>query len=788
MEPTALTYSGEATRRIQMPGETTLALGTERYPVTGGAATVFTVHGGDRVTVVDVEGSQEAEVTAFIEGRSDAGLFAVEANGRASGLRSLLASRSRLHSRLRERIAAWRLDPADARSIDLFAEGSAAGQQSDLTAVTDGVCVVVAPDRGASSVHDQYPPSDLTVFVERADPERAERERPELPEPLADPLQELRVERATASAYPVKKGQWIQVIDVEGRQCSDFQAFRLSQLEQGVERCLDVTTTRTLMGMGSPHPGLHSKYYDVDFQPLVEIVQDTCNRHDAFALACNPKYYEEMGYFGHRNCSDNFNGALDPYGVTARRGWMSMNFFYNTAIDDHNILGLDEPWSRPGDYVLLRALTDLVCVTSACPDDIDPANGWNPTDIHVRVYDSDLQARRSIGFRPRPDSEVKMTRETGFYPRTSTLTRNFMEYNGFWLPADYPQHGAIDEYWACREKAAVIDLSALRKFEVMGPDAEALLQYCLPRDVRRIAVGQVSYSALCYEDGGMMDDGTLFRLGQDNFRWVCGTDYAGDWLRQQAEAGGYRVVIKSATDQLHNISVQGQNSRAILRRLVWTRQDQPTVDELKLFRFAIARLHHEDGPPLIVSRTGYTGELGFEVFCHPDDAVTVWDEIQSAGADQGLTPMGLDALDMLRIEAGLAAAGHEFDESTDPFEAGIGFTVPLKSKQDGFIGREALLRRQANPQRKLVGLEVMGQETAAHGDGVFVGRHQVGVVTSGVRSPILGRNIALCRLTPEYATQGTEVEVGKLDGLQKRLSASVVPVPHFDPKRERMCS
>ncbi|WP_198949449.1 DUF1989 domain-containing protein [Halovibrio salipaludis] len=773
---------------IQSPGEPTLPRGMERYPVNGGGATVFPVYGGDRLTVVDVEGSQVAEVTGFIRGRGDAGLFALEPNGWAGGLRSLLASRSPRQSRLRERVLGWGLDPTDARSIRLFTEGSSPGQESRLMAMADGVCVVVAAGDGASSVHDQASPTDLTVFVERASPERVEREKPGLPEPLAEPLEELRVERATARAYTVKSGQWIQVIDVEGRQCSDFQAFRMSQLERGVERCLDVTTTRTLMGQGSPHPGLHSKYYDVDFQPLVQIVQDTCNRHDAFALACNPKYYEEMGYFGHRNCTDNFNAELDPYGVTARRGWMSMNFFYNTAIDDHNVLTLDEPWSRPGDYVLLRALTDLVCVTSACPDDIDPANGWNPTDIHVRVYDSDLNARRSIGFRQRPDSEVEMTRETGFYPRTSALTRNFTEYHGFWLPTDYPQHGAIDEYWACREKAAVIDLSALRKFEVMGPDAESLLQYCLPRDVRRIAVGQVSYSPLCHHDGGMMDDGTLFRLGRDNFRWVCGTDYAGDWLREQAEAGGYRVVIKSATDQLHNVAVQGPNSRAILRRIVWTRPDQPTVDELKLFRFSIARLHHEDGPPLIVSRTGYTGELGFEVFCHPDDAVMLWDELQSAGADQGLTPMGLEALDMLRIEAGLAAAGHEFDDSTDPFEAGIGFTVPLRSKEDAFIGRDALMRRQTSPHRHLVGLEINNEETAAHGEGVFVGRHQVGVVTSAVRSPVLGRSIALCRLSPEYAGPGTEVAVGKLDGLQKRLSAQVVSVPHFDPGRERMRS
>ncbi|MEX2577206.1 MAG: DUF1989 domain-containing protein [Halofilum sp. (in: g-proteobacteria)] len=771
--------------RTQRPGQPTLPPGTERHPVAGGGATVFAVFGGDRVTIVDNEGGQPAEVTGFVDGRGDPGIFAEDPDGHAEALRALLASPGSRQRRLRERLAARGLDTAGARSIGRFAAGSRAGTQTVLTATADGVCVVVAPG-GPMVVDQQNPPTDLTVFVERADPERAERAQAELPEPLADPLQDIRVTRASARAYEVKVGQVIQIIDVDGRQSSDFQVFRASQLDKGIERCLDVTTTRTLMGHGSPRPGLHAKYYDIDFQPLVEIVQDTCQRHDAFALACNSKYYEDMGYFGHRNCSDNFNAELSPYGVAARRGWMAMNFFYNTHIDDHNVLSLDESWSRPGDYVLLRALTDLVCVSSACPDDIDPANGWHPTDVHVRVYDRDLEVRRAVGFRPRPDSEVTMTRETGFHPQTSALTRNFTDYNGFWLPTSFTQHGAIAEYWACREKAAAIDLSALRKFEVMGPDAEALLQYCLTRNVRRVAVGQVSYSALCYPNGGMVDDGTLFRLGADNFRWICGTDFSGDWLREQADNAGYEVIVKTATDQLHNLSVQGPNSREILRRTVWTRPDQPTLDELALFRFTIGRLHHEDGPPIIVSRTGYTGELGYEVFCHPDDAATVWQEVFAAGADQGLTPMGLEALDMLRVEAGLAAPGAEFDDQTDPFEAGIGFTVPLKTKEDDFIGREALLRRKENPQRKLVGLELEADEPANHGDGVYVGRQQVGVVTSAVRSPILRRNIALCRVTPEHSGPGTAIEVGKLDGLQKRLPGTVVTAPHFDPAKERM--
>ena len=184
-----------------------------------------------------------------------------------------------------------------------------------------------------------------------------------------------------------------------------------------------------------------------------------------------------------------------------------------------------------------------------------------------------------------------------------------------------------------------------------------------------------------------------------------------------------------------------------------------------------------EGAPVLVSRTGYTGELGYEIFCHPSDGEAVWDAVWAEGEPQGLSPLGLEALDILRIEAGLIFPGYEFDDQTDPFEAGIGFTVPLKSKEDDFIGKAALVARKENPQRTLVGLELAGDEVAGHGDCVFVGRHQVGVVTSGTRSPMTGKSIALCRMAVEHAGLETAVEVGKLDGVQKRLEATVIPFP-----------
>ena len=190
----------------------------------------------------------------------------------------------------------------------------------------------------------------------------------------------------------------------------------------------------------------------------------------------------------------------------------------------------------------------------------------------------------------------------------------------------------------------------------------------------------------------------------------------------------------------------------------------------------------------MVSRTGYTGELGYEVFCHPNDGNAVWDAIWEEGKKFKITPMGFEALDMLRIEAGLILGGNEFSDQTDPFEAGIGFTVPLKTKNVDFIGKKTLIERKDHPQKKLVGLEIDGNEKANHGDCVHSGRAQVGLITSGTLSPTLNKNIALCRIDSKYSEIDTLVEIGKLDGHQKRIAAKIVKFPFYDPDKTRVKS
>lgn len=752
----------------------------EKYLVRPGGATVFELEPDDRMTVIDRDGSQVAEVTVLADdGREDyAAIGADDPTAPATVLRAAL--RSREADGFVSELAARGLRPEEATAVQLFGRWSPPGASQSFLAERAVTVVVAAP--GGRIVDGAPPPSDILVEVRRTAPRRYG--EVELPPPLAEPRLDFRVDKATALSYEVRRGEYIQVIDVEGRQCSDFLAFHRQKLENGLERGLDATVTRTLMGNAYPRPGLYGKFYDVDMEPLVEVVRDTVGRHDTFALACTAKYYEDMGYPGHVNCTDNFNRQLERYGIAPRKGWAALNFFFNTAFDSNLILVADEPWSRPGDYVLLRAMTDLVCASSACPDDIDPANGWDITDVHVRVYPAEHVFSVAIAHRVTPEAEAVLTKETTFHPRTSALTRSFTEYRGYWLPTCFTNEGPIAEYWACRERAAVMDLSPLRKWEILGPDAEELVQWVITRDARRLAVGQVVYTAICNETGGMIDDATVFRLGRDNFRFVGGDEYDGIWLREQAAARSLRVWIKPSTDQLHNLAVQGPESREILKSIVWTPPTQPRLEELAWFRFTIGRLGTYDGVPVVVSRTGYTGELGYEVWCHPKDGPAVWDAIWEAGRPRGLKPLGLEALDILRIEAGLIFAGYEFDDQVDPFEAGIPFVVNLETDEP-FVGRAALEERKAHPQRVLVGLELEGGETASHGDPVYVGRRRVGVVTSGTRSPILRKSIALCRMAKQYADLGTEVEVGKLDGLQKRIPAVVVRFPFYDPDKTR---
>ena len=236
---------------------------------------------------------------------------------------------------------------------------------------------------------------------------------------------------------------------------------------------------------------------------------------------------------------------------------------------------------------------------------------------------------------------------------------------------------------------------------------------------------------MCDDTGAVIDDGTLFRLEDQIFRWCCGHEESVRHLRSLADAHGLQVQITDMNEALVNLALQGPRSRDILRKVCFTQPQVPSVDQVKWFGLTVGRLHNREGAAFMVSRTGYTGELGYELFCAPNDAVAVWDALMKAGAEFGLTPMGSAALEIIRIEAGL------------------GFAVDLKKTE--FIGREALERNAKDPHKVLMGLIFDGDDVPQPGAPVLIGERQVGVVTSATRSPTLERAIAFVRLSVEHA-------------------------------------
>ena len=366
-------------------------------------------------------------------GSIDPAILGVRGDGDANGLKQILSGDSESARSVRAGLERRGIDLAGARAVILFGADSRPGNSAEFKALRDGLLIVAAP--GAQmQAGEQDTATPIRVHIQRSLVTKPNETL--LPEPLADPLQDIRVNRSTAEAYFVRAGEYIQIIDVAGRQCSDFQCFSARKLDKGVERPLDATTTRRLTGLGYPAPGPARQ------RPSIR----TCSR---WSRSCATRsagtmpsrspatrsYYEDMGYPGHVNCTDNFNGALAPYGIAARKGWMALNFFYNTGIDANNVhLSSTSRGRGRATMCCLRALTDLVCVSSACPDDIDAANGWNPTDIHVRTYSDKQRFSRAVAYRMTPDAEPKLTRETAFHPRFSALTRNFTEYRGYWLP------------------------------------------------------------------------------------------------------------------------------------------------------------------------------------------------------------------------------------------------------------------------------------------------------------------------------------------------------------------
>ncbi|MCS5557948.1 MAG: DUF1989 domain-containing protein, partial [Oceanospirillaceae bacterium] len=357
---------------------------------------------GSTLTLHDPEGQQEAQVMAFdTQGKPAINSLGTEANSDISYLRQWMGANN--HS--------------SCKGISVLGADSLAASKHSFTVANDCLCLIAAPGEDMSQ-EQLMPPTDLIVGISGA-PVIVE---DELPAPIGVVDREIRINNSTAEGYLVNAGEYIQIIDVAGRQCSDFVAFDAARLAEGVEKPICPVTTRTLMASAFPGPGLYDKFYTDDQVNILNVIQDTVARHDTFNLACSAKYYDDNAYPGHVNCTENLNATLAKFGVAPRKGWPAVNFFFNTGYDDYDQHSSCQPWTRPGDYVLLQAKVDLICGSTACPDDTTPANGWNPTDIHVRIYAADNDLKKGNAFRKNAAADSIMTKKTAFHDRFATMT------------------------------------------------------------------------------------------------------------------------------------------------------------------------------------------------------------------------------------------------------------------------------------------------------------------------------------------------------------------------------
>ncbi len=393
-------------------------------------------------------------------------------------------------------------------------------------------------------------------------------------------------------------------------------------------------------------------------------------------------------------------------------------------------------------------------------------------------------------------------KRTPFHERTSKLClpRNWRRWAGYLVAGSYEL--TLDrEYWAIRNAAALIDVTPLMKYIVKGRDASRLLNRVVTRDMDKLKVGQVYYTPWCDDEGKVIDDGTISRLDETTFR-MTSADPNLRWLSMNAV--GLEVEITEVTDRVAALSFQGSNTRSILNRCC-----EAPVDGLKYFRLMQNKLN---GIPVTISRTGYTGDLGFEIWMEAAEALAVWDALMEAGHDYGVMPVGILAMDMARVEAGLfmievdyTSTNHAWIEAqkSSPFELGLDWTVSL-DKQGYFVGRRALEREQREGSVwRLMGLEIEwnGMERLFADVGlppqipgmairaslpVLAGNVQVGYASTSTWSPLLKKYIALAHLQRPYYEMGTNVRLEvTVEHHRQHAPARVVKLPFYEPEWKR---
>ncbi|EMT53768.1 aminomethyltransferase [Brevibacillus borstelensis AK1] len=363
-------------------------------------------------------------------------------------------------------------------------------------------------------------------------------------------------------------------------------------------------------------------------------------------------------------------------------------------------------------------------------------------------------------------------KRTPLFPVYEKYGAKTIDFGGWDLPVQFSS--ITLEHEAVRTKAGLFDVSHMGEVEVKGEGAYLYLQRLTTNDLSKLEVGQAQYSVFCYPDGGTVDDLLVYKYADDHYLLVINAgnidkDYA--WMQEHLSEG---VQIENISPQTAQLAIQGPLAESILQKLTDT-----DLSEIGVFRFK--RNVVIDGIATLVSRTGYTGEDGFEIYLDSDKAIQLWDRLLEVGKPEGLVPCGLGARDTLRFEAKLPLYGQELGKDISPIEAGIGFAVKV-DKEVPFIGQEALKAQKENgAPRKLVGIEMIDRGIPRTHYPVFVGEEQIGEVTTGTQSPTLKKNVGLALIKSEYAAVGTELEV-EIRG--KRLKAVVAATPFYKrPKK-----
>jgi aminomethyltransferase len=348
------------------------------------------------------------------------------------------------------------------------------------------------------------------------------------------------------------------------------------------------------------------------------------------------------------------------------------------------------------------------------------------------------------------------------------LGAKMVDFGGWDMPVQYPT-GILAEHHAVRHQVGLFDVSHMGEIRVKGRDALACVQHLTPNDVSRLHVGQIHYTAFLYENGTFVDDLLCHKVAEDEYLLVVNASNTDkDFAWAASHSGAFDCTVVNESDRTGQVALQGRNSLEVL---------QPLMDidlaEMKYYWFGPGKFL---GVPVLIARTGYTGEDGFEVYCESGKTPMVWEALMDSGVPLGLVPTGLGCRNTLRLEAKMALYGHEIDDTIHALEADLGWIV--KFQKGDFIGREALLKaKEAGLTRKLAGFRMLEKrDIARDGMAVLEGDQKIGFVTSGAPSATLGINLGLCYVPLEKSVIGTRIQIG-IRG--KACEAEIVPTPFY---------